>query len=130
MVDSAQMQWVLETARERGTTIIAMGGLSQLQPIGPGSGMRIVAQAAQEHCTYVQLHDIRRQRADWHREAVVDFEDALDAARLSRDEERQLFELVPRLRSISLTCALASARRTGSTRRGATRTVLFRRRSN
>lgn len=93
MVDSAQMQWVLETARERGTTIIAMGGLSQLQPIGPGSGMRIVAQAAQEHCTYVQLHDIRRQRADWHREAVVDFEDALDAARLSRDEERQLFEL-------------------------------------
>jgi Ti-type conjugative transfer relaxase TraA len=69
MVGSRQLSRVLAEADRSGAKVVLVGDPEQLQPIGPGAAFRAVA----ERVGFVELGEIRRQRADWQRDASVDF---------------------------------------------------------
>jgi hypothetical protein len=98
MVGSRQLGRVLEQAREAGAKVVLVGDTRQLQAIEAGAPMRLVG----ERVGQVTMQDIRRQRADWQREASKDLahgevDHALDIysyagcvhAHGSKDEARQ-----------------------------------------
>ena len=77
MVDSRANGKILELARARGSIVVEIGDVRQLQPIDFGASFRIVRDAARDVGTYCELRDIQRQERGWHREAVVQLADAI-----------------------------------------------------
>ncbi len=94
MVDSRANARVLRLARERGTIVLEVGDVRQLQPIDFGASFRIVREAAQDAGTYSELRDIQRQKREWHREAVVQLADAI----AERDESARHLKVLSVLR--------------------------------
>ena len=86
MVDSRANGKILELARARGSVVIEIGDVRQLQPIDFGASFRIVRDAARNVGTYCELRDIQRQERGWHREAVMQLADAI----AERDENARL----------------------------------------
>lgn len=89
MVDSRANGKILGIARERGSIVVEIGDIRQLQPIDFGASFRIVREAAREAGAYCELRDVQRQERDWHREAVVHLADAI-----AERDESQRFERV------------------------------------
>lgn len=69
MVGSRQMARFVAQAEARGAKLVLVGDHEQLQAIGAGAPFRAIA----AHVGHAGLMDIRRQRADWQREASVAF---------------------------------------------------------
>ncbi len=69
MIGTKQMSRVLREAEARGAKIVLVGDFEQLQAIRAGAPFRAIAQEA----GYAELTEIRRQRAEWQREASVAF---------------------------------------------------------
>ena len=85
MVDSRANGRILEIARERGSIVVEIGDVRQLQPIDFGASFRIIRNAARDAGTYCELREVQRQERPWHREAVVQLADAI----VERDEGRR-----------------------------------------
>jgi ATP-dependent exoDNAse (exonuclease V) alpha subunit len=94
MVDSRANGKILELARARGSVVVEIGDVRQLQPIDFGASFRIVRDAAREVGAYCELRDIQRQERGWHREAVVQLADAI----AERDENVRLAKVGAALR--------------------------------
>ncbi|MDH2909525.1 MAG: AAA family ATPase [Candidatus Eremiobacteraeota bacterium] len=94
MVDSRANGKILELARARGSVVVEIGDVRQLQPIDFGASFRIVRDAARDVGTYCELRDIQRQERGWHREAVVQLADAI----VERDENTRLANVGAALR--------------------------------
>jgi ATP-dependent exoDNAse (exonuclease V) alpha subunit len=94
MVDSRANGKIFELARQRGSIVIEIGDVRQLQPIDFGASFRIVRDAARGVGTYCELRDIQRQQRGWHREAVVQLADAI----AERDENVRLAKVGAALR--------------------------------
>lgn len=86
MMDSRANGRILELARERGSIVIEIGDVRQLQPIDFGASFRIVRDAAKEVGTYCELREVQRQERGWHRETVVQLADAI----AERDERHRI----------------------------------------
>jgi ATP-dependent exoDNAse (exonuclease V) alpha subunit len=69
MVGSRQMARVLTKLHEVGAKAVLIGDAEQLQPIEAGAAFRAIA----ERIGYQELTAIRRQQAQWQREASRDF---------------------------------------------------------
>jgi ATP-dependent exoDNAse (exonuclease V) alpha subunit len=69
MVGSRQMARVLTKLHEAGAKAVLIGDAEQLQPIEAGAAFRAIA----ERTGYQELTGIRRQQAQWQREASRDF---------------------------------------------------------
>ncbi len=93
MVDSRANARILRLARDRGSIVLEIGDVRQLQPIDFGASFRIVRDAAQETGTYFELRDIKRQQRAWHREAVVELADAI----ADRDENTRRTKVISAL---------------------------------
>ena len=96
MVDSRANGRILQLARERGSVVVEIGDVRQLQPIDFGASFRIVRQAARAAGTYCELRDVQRQERGWHRDAVVQLADAI----AERDETRRLEKVYSALRTL------------------------------
>ncbi len=94
MVDSRANGKILDLARSRGSVVVEIGDVRQLQPIDFGASFRIVRDAARGVGTYCELRDIQRQERGWHREAVVQLADAI----AERDENTRLAKVGAALR--------------------------------
>ncbi len=77
MVDSRANGRILDLARQRGSVVIEIGDVRQLQPIDFGASFRIVRDASRAAGTYAELREIQRQQRPWHRHAVEQLADAL-----------------------------------------------------
>ncbi len=86
MVDSRSNARILQLARERGTIVIEIGDVRQLQPIDFGSSFRILKDAARKVGTYSELREIQRQTQAWHRDSVAELADAIS----ERDECKRI----------------------------------------
>ncbi|KAA9371169.1 Ti-type conjugative transfer relaxase TraA [Ochrobactrum quorumnocens] len=84
MIGTKQMSRVLCEAEARGVKIVLVGDFEQLQAIRAGAPFRAIAQEA----GYAELTEIRRQRADWQREASVAFATHHTGAGLSAYRDR------------------------------------------
>ncbi|MDW5318410.1 Ti-type conjugative transfer relaxase TraA [Rhizobium sp. PL01] len=69
MVGSRQLARFIGEAERTGAKIVLVGDHEQLQAIGAGAPFRAIA----EQIGHAELSEIRRQRADWQREASVSF---------------------------------------------------------
>ena len=69
MVSSKQMARFVDAAERSGAKLVLVGDPEQLQPIQAGAAFRAIT----EQTGFARLDEIRRQRADWQREASVDF---------------------------------------------------------
>ncbi|MDE2480829.1 MAG: AAA family ATPase [bacterium] len=79
MVDSRANGKILALARERGSIVLEIGDVRQLQPIDFGASFRILREVAREAGTHAELRDIQRQQRPWHRDAVAELADAIAA---------------------------------------------------
>jgi ATP-dependent exoDNAse (exonuclease V) alpha subunit len=77
MVDSRANAKILQLARARGSIVLEIGDVRQLQPIDFGGSFRIVREAALDAGTYSELREIQRQERGWHREAVMELADGI-----------------------------------------------------
>jgi hypothetical protein len=102
MVDSRANGKILELAGARGSIVVEIGDVRQLQPIDFGASFRIIRDAAREVGTYCELRDIQRQERGWHREAVVQLADAI----VERDENARLAKVGAALRLLEDHCAI------------------------
>ncbi|WEK02650.1 MAG: Ti-type conjugative transfer relaxase TraA [Candidatus Sphingomonas phytovorans] len=66
MIGSRQMERVIAEAEKRGAKVVLVGDPEQLQAIEAGAAFRSIA----ERHGSVEITDIRRQRADWQRDAT------------------------------------------------------------
>jgi len=69
MVGSRQLARILTKLHEAGAKAVLIGDAEQLQPIEAGAAFRAIA----ERTGYQELTSIRRQQAEWQREASRDF---------------------------------------------------------
>jgi Ti-type conjugative transfer relaxase TraA len=69
MVGSRQMARILTKLHEAGAKAVLIGDSEQLQPIEAGAAFRAIA----ERIGYQELTGVRRQQAEWQREASRDF---------------------------------------------------------
>ncbi|MBY5887356.1 Ti-type conjugative transfer relaxase TraA [Rhizobium ruizarguesonis] len=69
MVASRQLARFVEEVRRAGAKLVLVGDHEQLQAIGAGAPFRAIAEAV----GHAQLSDVRRQKADWQKQASVDF---------------------------------------------------------
>ena len=83
MVGSRQMARELTRLHEVGAKAILIGDAEQLQPIEAGAAFRAIA----ERTGYQELTGIRRQQAQWQREASRDFARGATGAALARYQE-------------------------------------------
>ncbi len=79
MVDSRANGKILALARERGSIVLEIGDVRQLQPIDFGASFRILREVARDAGTHAELRDIQRQQRPWHRDAVAELADAIAA---------------------------------------------------
>ncbi len=71
MVDSRTMHALLRLARERETSVVAIGDPRQIQAVGAGGAWRILEAEARAAGTFAELTENRRQRHEWHQRAVA-----------------------------------------------------------
>jgi Ti-type conjugative transfer relaxase TraA len=90
MVGSRQLARFVGEVEKAGAKIVLVGDHEQLQAIGAGAPFRAIA----ERVGHVELSDIRRQRADWQREASVAFATHRTGEGLSAYRERGDVHLV------------------------------------
>ncbi|TAV84050.1 Ti-type conjugative transfer relaxase TraA, partial [Rhizobium ruizarguesonis] len=69
MVGSRQLARFVDEVRRAGAKLVLVGDHEQLQAIGAGEPFRAIAEAV----GHAQLSDVRRQKADWQKQASVDF---------------------------------------------------------
>lgn len=89
MVDSRANGRILELARQRGSAVVEIGDVRQLQPIDFGASFRIVREAGRTAGTNAELREIQRQQHRWHREAVEKLADAI----AERDESHRFHKM-------------------------------------
>ena len=82
MVGSRQMERVLSHAREAGAKVVLVGDPEQLQAIEAGAAFRALA----ERHGAAEIGTVRRQRADWQRDATRELATARTADALGRYE--------------------------------------------
>ncbi len=69
MIDSRQMAKVLEHAEKQGAKVVLVGDPEQLQAIQAGAPFRAIS----DRTSLFELTEIWRQKADWQKEATVQF---------------------------------------------------------
>ncbi|TBH46484.1 Ti-type conjugative transfer relaxase TraA, partial [Rhizobium leguminosarum] len=74
----------VEGVRRAGAKLVLVGDHEQLQAIGAGAPFRAIAEAV----GHAQLSEVRRQKADWQKQASIDFASHRTAAGLSAYEAR------------------------------------------
>ncbi len=79
MVASRQLARFVDEVKRAGAKLVLVGDHEQLQAIGAGAPFRAIAEAV----GHAQLSDVRRQRADWQKQASIDFASHRTAAGLS-----------------------------------------------
>lgn len=84
MIGSKQLARFISEADEKGAKVVLVGDHEQLQAIGAGAAFRAVA----EEVGFVSLEEVRRQRADWQKEASVAFASQRTAEGLEAYESR------------------------------------------
>ncbi|MBY5415956.1 Ti-type conjugative transfer relaxase TraA, partial [Rhizobium leguminosarum] len=84
MVGSRQLARFVEEVRRAGAKLVLVGDHEQLQAIGAGAPFRAIAEAV----GHAQLSEVRRQKADWQKQASIDFASHRTAAGLSAYEAR------------------------------------------
>ncbi len=82
MVGSRQLARFVEEVRQAGAKLVLVGDHEQLQAIGAGAPFRAIAEAI----GYAQLSEVRRQRANWQKQASIDFASHQTKAGLSAYE--------------------------------------------
>ncbi|MHB8355390.1 MAG: AAA family ATPase [Vulcanimicrobiaceae bacterium] len=70
MTSYAAMRYALTLARDRDCTVVGIGDGAQLPNIEAGSPHNAISRIARESGSYYELTEVRRQRADWHRDLV------------------------------------------------------------
>jgi conjugative relaxase-like TrwC/TraI family protein len=86
LLSSREMHAVLELVARSKAKLLLCGDRRQLQPIGAGSGLSLVARAI----TAVRIDTIVRQREQWARDAVRDFGQGRSTEALQQFAERSL----------------------------------------
>ncbi|MGO7036701.1 AAA family ATPase, partial [Rhizobium ruizarguesonis] len=66
---SRQLARFVDEVRRAGAKLVLVGDHEQLQAIGAGAPFRAIAEAV----GHAQLSDVRRQKADWQKQASIDF---------------------------------------------------------
>ena len=84
MVGSRQLTKFVSEAERTGAKLVLVGDHEQLQAIGAGAPFRAIA----EEVGYASVEDIRRQRADWQRQASRAFATERTGDGLSAYQER------------------------------------------
>ncbi|TAZ65294.1 Ti-type conjugative transfer relaxase TraA [Rhizobium ruizarguesonis] len=84
MVGSRQLARFVDEVKRAGAKLVLVGDHEQLQAIGAGAPFRAIAEAV----GHAQLSDVRRQKADWQKQASIDFASHRTAAGLSAYEAR------------------------------------------
>jgi Ti-type conjugative transfer relaxase TraA len=69
MVGSRQLARFVDEVNRAGAKLVLVGDHEQLQAIGAGAPFRAIAQAV----GHAQLSEVRRQKADWQKQASIDF---------------------------------------------------------
>ncbi|MGO8598436.1 Ti-type conjugative transfer relaxase TraA [Rhizobium ruizarguesonis] len=69
MVASRQLARFVDEVKRAGAKLVLVGDHEQLQAIGAGAPFRAIAEAV----GHAQLSDVRRQKADWQKQASIDF---------------------------------------------------------
>ncbi|AXA44790.1 Ti-type conjugative transfer relaxase TraA [Rhizobium leguminosarum] len=82
MVGSRQLARFVDEVKRAGAKLVLVGDHEQLQAIGAGAPFRAIAEAV----GHVQLSEVRRQKADWQKQASIDFASHRTAAGLSAYE--------------------------------------------
>ncbi|MGR9285029.1 MULTISPECIES: Ti-type conjugative transfer relaxase TraA [Rhizobium] len=84
MVGSRQLARFVDEVKRAGAKLVLVGDHEQLQAIGAGAPFRAIAEAV----GHAQLSEVRRQKADWQKQASIDFASHRTAAGLSAYEAR------------------------------------------
>ncbi|NKL34589.1 Ti-type conjugative transfer relaxase TraA [Rhizobium leguminosarum bv. viciae] len=79
MVGSRQLARFVDEVKRAGAKLVLVGDHEQLQAIGAGAPFRAIAGAV----GHAQLSEVRRQKADWQKQASIDFASHRTAAGLS-----------------------------------------------
>ncbi len=82
LVGSRQMERVLSQVREAGAKVVLVGDPEQLQAIEAGAAFRAIA----ERHGVAEITEVRRQRAEWQREATRELATGRTEVALSRYE--------------------------------------------
>ncbi|WP_322407710.1 AAA family ATPase, partial [Rhizobium ruizarguesonis] len=69
MVASRQLAHFVDEVKRAGAKLVLVGDHEQLQAIGAGAPFRAISEAV----GHAQLSDVRRQQADWQKQASIDF---------------------------------------------------------
>ncbi|MGO7482378.1 Ti-type conjugative transfer relaxase TraA [Rhizobium ruizarguesonis] len=69
MVASRQLARFVDEVKRAGAKLVLVGDHEQLQAIGAGAPFRAIAEAV----GHAQLSEVRRQKADWQKQASIDF---------------------------------------------------------
>lgn len=86
LLSSREMHALLGAVSDAGAKIILVGDRQQLQAIGAGPGLDLVARAVEA----ARVNNIVRQREPWAREAITEFGQGRAAEALERFAERDL----------------------------------------
>ncbi|MGO7356778.1 Ti-type conjugative transfer relaxase TraA, partial [Rhizobium ruizarguesonis] len=89
MVGSRQLARFVDEVKRAGAKLVLVGDHEQLQAIGAGAPFRAIAEAV----GHAQLSEVRRQKADWQKQASIDFASHRTAAGLSAYEARENLHL-------------------------------------
>ncbi|MGO6747774.1 Ti-type conjugative transfer relaxase TraA, partial [Rhizobium ruizarguesonis] len=89
MVASRQLARFVDETKRAGAKLVLVGDHEQLQAIGAGAPFRAIAEAV----GHAQLSEVRRQKADWQKQASVDFASHRTAAGLAAYAARENLHL-------------------------------------
>ncbi|MGO6742803.1 Ti-type conjugative transfer relaxase TraA [Rhizobium ruizarguesonis] len=89
MVASRQLARFVDEVKRAGAKLVLVGDHEQLQAIGAGAPFRAIAEAV----GHAQLSEVRRQKADWQKQASIDFASHRTAAGLSAYAARENLHL-------------------------------------
>ncbi|NKQ83235.1 Ti-type conjugative transfer relaxase TraA, partial [Rhizobium ruizarguesonis] len=82
MVASRQLARFVDEVKRAGAKLVLVGDHEQLQAIGAGAPFRAISEAV----GHAQLSEVRRQKADWQKQASIDFASHRTAAGLASYE--------------------------------------------
>ncbi|MGO8547539.1 Ti-type conjugative transfer relaxase TraA [Rhizobium ruizarguesonis] len=89
MVASRQLARFVDETKRAGAKLVLVGDHEQLQAIGAGAPFRAIAEAV----GHAQLSEVRRQKADWQKQASIDFASHRTAAGLAAYAARENLHL-------------------------------------
>ncbi|TAV21804.1 Ti-type conjugative transfer relaxase TraA [Rhizobium ruizarguesonis] len=89
MVASRQLARFVDEVKRAGAKLVLVGDHEQLQAIGAGAPFRAIAEAV----GHAQLSEVRRQKADWQKQASIDFASHRTAAGLAAYAARKNLHL-------------------------------------